>query len=150
MAPERWDPFQDLMEVQKRMNRLFESALAGATAPDLHGPVGWQPAAEVVDTPSGLEIRAELPGIDRQDIRIELGEDTLTLHGERRQDREGEETRFFQLERSYGPFARRFRLPDSVDRERISAQYQDGVLRITLPKRPEAHSHPIRVVIEEP
>jgi HSP20 family protein len=148
MPIDRWDPFRDLMQVQKRMNRLFESALAGATALDAYGPVGWRPPADVLETDEAVEISVELPGLRRDDIQIEIGDGTLTVHGERKQARDSEEGRFFQLERSYGPFARQFRLPESVARDQIAASYRQGVLHVTLPKRPEARARPIRVVID--
>lgn len=149
MARDDWDPFQDLMQVQKRMNRLFEAALTGSIPGDQAGTVGWKPVADVHETEAELVIALELAGLRREEIEIEIDRGVLLVHGERRPSRrEAEAGRYHRLERTYGPFSREFRLPEAVDRERITAQFRDGVLTVTLPKRAEAESRQLRVSVD--
>jgi HSP20 family protein len=149
MARDDWDPFQDLMQVQKRMNRLFEAALTGSL-PETHaGPVGWKPVADVHETDDSLLICLELAGLRREEIEIEVDQGVLVVRGERHPHRrEADAGRYHRLERAYGPFHREFRLPESVDREQISAQFRNGVLSVTLPKKPEDAARHRRVAVD--
>lgn len=147
MANDHWDPFQDLLDLQKRMNRLFEVALTGTIPEDQTGPVGWKPLADVYETEDSLVIRLELAGLGREDIQIEVEDGQLTIRGNRSPSREVDTGRYHRLERAYGPFYRQFHLPDSVVREDISAQFRNGVLTATLPKRPQDRPSHIRVKV---
>jgi HSP20 family protein len=128
----RWDPLRDLLASQHRLERL--------TAP---GPQGWVPAVDVCETADAFLITAELPGITRDQVHIELHDGRLTLHG--RRDARVACEQYHQVERGHGEFARTFTLPPSVDAGAIAADLKDGVLTITVQKRPE--DGPRRVAI---
>lgn len=147
MAPSEWDPLKDLAAIQTRMNKLFESALA-RTHVDAEGSVGaWTPVADVYETADRLVFSLELPGLTQSDIDLRIEAAELVVQGERTMEREQPGEQFHRVERAYGKFVRRFPLGAEVDRQRVEAVYRDGVLRITLPKKPDAGKSPIRVSI---
>ncbi|MDE2005098.1 MAG: Hsp20/alpha crystallin family protein [Rhodospirillales bacterium] len=135
----------DLFSVFRgEMDQLFDRFFGGGLPGLFRGPRGepaigaTAPAVEVAETDTAWTLSAELPGLDEKDIEIALAGDTLTLSGEKRQASEKTEGNTTFSERSYGAFARSFALPDGVDREKIDAQFEKGVLKITLPKTAEA------------
>jgi len=141
------EPFKDLLAIQKRMNRLFESALTEPSYGETPEAVGsWIPAADVYETDTDLVIGCELPGLRQEDIEISVAEGVLTLRGERTMGLDQETGRFHRIERSYGGFARSFVLPVGVQHDRIEASYRHGVLTITLPKK--AESRPRRIEVQ--
>ena len=147
MAQTEWDPLKDLIGIQERMNKLFESALV-RTNFDAEGGVGaWTPLADVYETPTHVVFSLELPGLSLADIDLKVEDDDLLVHGERKMQREEEGEQFHRVERSYGKFARRFRLPSHVDRDSVEATYRDGVVTVALSKRDGAAKKPIRVTI---
>ncbi len=147
MPQTEWDPLKDLVGIQERMNKLFESALA-RTNFDSEGGVGaWTPVADVHERSERLEFYLELPGLTQSDIDVRLEEDELVVRGERHMDRGAAGEQFHRVERSYGKFVRRFRLRSHIDPTSVSASYQDGVLAITLAKKDDANRSPIRVEI---
>jgi HSP20 family protein len=147
MAQTDWDPLKDLVGIQERMNKLFESALV-RTNFDTEGGVGaWTPVADVYETPTQVVFSLELPGLSLGDIDLKLEDDDLIVHGERKMQREEAGEQFHRVERSYGKFARRFRLPSHVDRDSVEATYRDGVVTVALSKRDGASKKPIRVSI---
>jgi HSP20 family protein len=146
MAEMRWDPFRDLRAIQERMNRLFETALSGSDFEGQDSGIGrWSPVSDVVETDGEVVVSCELPGLEKDRIDINLSGSVLIVSGERHVERETGSEQFHRIERSYGPFQRSFNLPSGVDAEKISAQYQDGVLTITLAKRPESVPRKIAV-----
>ena len=147
MAQTEWDPLKDLVGIQERMNKLFESALA-RTNFDAEGGVGaWTPVADVYEDAEKLVFCLELPGLAQSDIDVRLEDDELVVRGERQMDRGTPGEQFHRVERSYGKFVRRFRLRSHIDPASVGAGYQDGVLVITLAKKDDAGKSPIRVVI---
>ena len=147
MAQTEWDPLKDLAGIQDRMNKLFESALA-RTNFDAEGGIGaWAPVADVYETTEGLVFCLEIPGLVQSDIDVRLENDELVVQGERAMARVGGAEQFHRVERSYGKFARRFRLPSHIDRGSVAASYDNGVLTISLAKTEEAAKSPIRVAI---
>ena len=147
MAPTEWDPLKDLVGIQERMNKLFESALA-RTNFDAEGGIGaWTPVADVYEEPGRVVFCLELPGLSQPDIDVRIENDELCVEGERRMDRGGAGEQFHRVERSYGRFSRRFRLPSHVDRTSVAAGYENGVLTVTLGKKDDAHKGPIRVAV---
>ena len=131
-----WDPMQDLMTVQKRMNQLFENALARTEFETHDGsPDSWTPVGDVYETGEALVVSLELPGVDQEAIDLRIDRDDLVVEGERSMQREAAGEQFHRVERSYGKFSRRFRLPSTVDRDAIQAQFRNGMLTVTLPKR---------------
>jgi len=148
MAIVRWEPFRDLLSLQERMNRLFtESYRTGAEGQGDEWALGgsWAPAVDIHEQEGNIVLKAELPGIDPKDVDIRIENNTLTLRGERKFDDEVKRENYHRVERTYGAFARSFTLPNVVDTEKIKADYKDGVLRVTLPKREEAKPKQIQV-----
>lgn len=135
---QHWNPLQDLVLLQDRMNRLFEDATqrrnrADADAGDEFERADWAPAADIYETETGYLIAMDLPGIDRQALEIDIDENRLLVKGTRAID----EPKQHRAERPRGKFLRTFSVPGSVDQGKIAAEYKDGVLQITLPKRSE-------------
>src|SRR5215813_6110491 len=145
MAVMRWDPFRDLNILQERMNRLFEDAGRTWRNDEPASTTTWSPAVDIFETESEIVVKAELPGMDRNDITLNLEKNVLTLKGERRFEKETKDENYHRIERSYGTFSRAFSIPATVDEEMIRAEYKDGVLRIVLPKKEQAKPKQIRI-----
>lgn len=146
-APGQSDPLKELLTVQKRMNKLFDSAL-GMTDFDTHEGVDtWVPVCDAFMTSGALVLCLELPGLDQDQIELKLEGDDLIVAGEREMDRGRAGERFHRVERSYGKFSRRFRLPSTVNRSAVDATYRDGLLRVVLPKSETKPPQAIRVDI---
>jgi HSP20 family protein len=120
----RWDPLRDLLAIQHRLERLAST-----------GPQGWAPAVDLCETADTFIVTAELPGLTREQIRIEVQDGRLTLQG--RRDARVPCEQYHQVERGHGEFSRTFSLPPTVQVEGIAADLRDGVLTITIPKVPE-------------
>ena len=149
MAQQRqWDPLRELTSVQKRMNKLFESAMGMADFDAQDELDRWSPICDVYETPEALVICLELPGLEQTRIDVRVDGDDLVVSGEREIDREQPGEQFHRVERPYGKFLRRFHLPSSVDRASVEASFRDGVLRITLPGRADEQPGPIQVAIQ--
>ena len=145
---QQWNPLQDLMVLQDRMNRLFEDATqrrnqAEATGGDEFERADWTPAADIYETETGYLIAIDLPGIDREALEIDVDENRLLVRGTRAIS----ESRQHRSERPTGKFLRTFSVPSSVDQGKIGAEYKDGVLQIRLPKRGEQKSKKIDIKI---
>ena len=143
----QWDPLRELTAVQKRMNKLFESAMGMADF-DAHDELDcWSPICDMYETPEALVICLELPGLEQGGIDVRVDGDDLVVSGEREIEREQPGEQFHRVERPYGKFLRRFHLPSTVDRASVEASFRDGVLRITLPSRADDQPGPIQVAI---
>jgi len=142
-----WESLRELRSVQKRLNQLFEGALARSNfeAPD--GLDSWTPVCDAYESCSALVLCLELPGLEQDDIDLNLERDELVVRGERRTEGGQPGERYHRVERSLGKFQRRFRLPPTVDRGAIRASYRQGVLRVELPtsgrRNPERLTVPI-------
>ena len=149
MAIVRWEPFRDLLSLQERMNRLFEESARGiGRGQEEDWSVGaWAPAVDIFEQGSDVVLKAELPGIEPKDVDIRIENNILTLRGERKVDHEVKKESYHRVERSYGTFTRSFTLPSTVDTAGVKADYKDGVLRITLPKREEAKPKQIQISV---
>ncbi len=145
MAVVRWDPFRDLNLLQDRMNRLFEDAGSTWHTEEPAATTSWSPAVDILETASEIMVKAELPGLERKDITLNLENNVLTLKGERKFEKETKEENFHRIERSYGHFSRSFSIPATVDEEKINADYRDGVLKIVLPKKEQVKPKQIRI-----
>ncbi len=135
-----WDPFRDLLTIQDRMNKLFESVLSGPVLAGMSAEdVGvWRPVSEVVETRDGFEVECELAGLDRDDVSVTLDDHVLTVEGERVRPGETDDWAWHRLERPFGKFVRRFELPDGLDLDAADATMKDGILRISLRRRSAA------------
>ncbi len=149
MAIVRWDPFRDLITIQDRMNKLFEQTLARTRGADeTVTPAAWSPSVDIYETADAIVLTAELPGLQKEDIEIQLQDSTLTLKGERKFEREVKDENYLRIERSYGAFQRSFSLPTVVQQDEIKAVFKDGVLEVTMPKAEEAKPKQVKVEVE--
>jgi HSP20 family protein len=145
---QQWNPLQDLMVLQDRMNRLFEDATqrraqAEANADAEFERADWTPAADIYETESSYSIAMDLPGINRDALEIDVDDNRLIVKG----TRAIEESRQHRIERPRGKFLRTFSVPTSVEQSKIGAEYKDGVLQIRLPKRGEQKSKRIDIKV---
>lgn len=146
MAITRWDPFRDLSILQERMNRVFEdAAVRGWKSDEPSATTSWSPAVDIYETDSEIMVQAELPGIDRKDIALQLENNVLTLKGDRRFEKETNQENYHRIERSYGGFSRAFTIPTIVDEDKIRADYRDGILKIALPKKEQVKTKQIKI-----
>ena len=150
MAIVRWlDPFRDLAAIQDRMNQIFEDALARSRGRDEGLRTGmWTPAVDIYENDEFVVVKAELPGVEKDRISVEVKEGILTLRGERGFDRELKEESYHRIERAYGSFQRSFSLPVSVDQEKVTARFQEGVLEVKLPKKDQEKPKQIEVDVK--
>jgi HSP20 family protein len=146
MAVVKWDPFRDLISIQDRMNKLFEQTLSRSRAEEGIAATTWTPAVDIYETPETIVMKAELPGLTRDDLDIQIRDNTLTLRGERRFAKDVQEENYLRIERAYGSFQRSFTLPTSIQQENVRAVFKDGVLELTLPKAEGAK--PKKIAIE--
>jgi len=131
--------------LQDRMNRLFDDAGRGWHADEPSATTSWSPAVDIYETENEIMVQAELPGVDRKDIGLNLENNVLTLKGERRFEKETKQENYHRIERSYGAFSRSFSIPAIVDEEKIRADYKDGILKIALPKKEQVRPKQIRI-----
>jgi HSP20 family protein len=136
----RWDPYRDITALRDEMNRLFTRSLG-----DTAGGSAWTPAMDIFDTQDAVVLKAELPGLTPDDIDIEIDDNVLTVKGERRFEDTVEEGRYYRLERAYGGFSRTVTLPQGVKSEEISADFDNGVLHVRIPKADEVKPRKIAV-----
>lgn len=147
MALVRFEPFRELMTLQDRMNRLFDDSYRARTGEGEDWALGgsWAPAVDIYEKDGNIVLKAELPGVDPKDVDVRVENNLLTLRGERKFDQEVKREHYHRVERSYGVFTRSFSLPNVVDTQNIKAEFKDGVLRMTLPKREEAKPKQIQI-----
>jgi len=145
----RWQPFQEFNSFQKQMNRIFDNFLGRTTSPmPLEENLSdWEfgPPVDIYEDDQKLTFKVEVPGIDEKDIKVEVENNMLTVHGERKLEKDIKEENFRRMERHYGAFSRSFTLPSTVDPEKIEANYTHGVLAIQMHKRAGAKPKHIKV-----
>lgn len=139
----RWDPFRNLASLQEQVNRLFEGNLSHER--DQSALTAWSPSVDVYETENDLVIKADLPEVIEKDIDVRVENNMLTIRGERKLEQRVKEENYLRMERSYGFFTRSFSLPNTVNTEQIQAQYRDGVLTVTLPKRAESKPKQVKI-----
>jgi HSP20 family protein len=145
------DPLRELLALQERVNRLFDNALARSKFGEGPAVLGqWVPAADIVENPEALIVKAELPGIDEKDIDITVTGRTLSVTGECRMGKEQQEGNYHRIERSYGSFRVDFPLPAPIDCEHIQATYRRGILHVALPKLETGDSRQVKVKLNSP
>jgi HSP20 family protein len=129
------------------MNRLFEDAVSTARSEEKDMiSSAWTPAVDIYENDSQLVLTAEVPGIGEKDIEIKVEDNTLSIRGERKLEKETKEENYHRIERAYGGFYRSFSLPNYIDQDNIRAEHENGVLKITLPKRSELKPRQVRIV----
>lgn len=130
----RWDPFRELEDMSERLNRVFSRPSLRNNGKENLTVADWMPTVDISETEGEYLIKAELPEVKKEDVKVTVENGVLTLQGERRQEKEEKGKKFHRVERSYGSFVRSFALPESVDESAVKAEYKDGVLNLHLPK----------------
>ena len=130
----RFNPWNDVWNATNRFNRIFGSAFAPARTRTEAREYVWRPVVDIYEEENGIALKADLPGIDKNDISIDVKEGVLTLSGERSEENETEDKNFYRRERTYGKFQRVFTLPEGINAEDIKANFKDGVLKVHIPK----------------
>lgn len=148
----RWnDPFRELASLQSRLNRAFDTTLAGPARNDEDLLTGaWTPPVDILETKEKTVLKAELPGFDENQIHLHFEDGILSLEGERKFEKESADENYHRVERSYGKFVRSFTIPSNVDNEKISAAFQNGILTVELPKREETKPKAIKIQAQKP
>ena len=149
MAIVRWEPFRDLMTAQRDFDRLFQEAFSPAMGAGEVSTRIWAPPVDIYENGDNLVLKAELPGINPDDVEVHVEDNTLYLKGERKFEKEVKEENYHRVERTYGTFARTFSLPNTIDSNKVAANYKDGVLTLTLPKREEAKPKSIKINVNK-
>lgn len=153
MAIIKWGPTTDLAReldsMQRRINRMFNNFFEGRMSEE--GDIAlsaWSPAVDIVEREDSFVIEAELPGMKKDDIKISLANDILTIQGEKKSEREEKKENYHRTERTYGKFSRSFSLPGNIKSDKVEAEFSNGVLRITVPKSEEAKPKQIEVKVK--
>ena len=134
----RWDPFRNMSTLQDRINRVFDETASSSRDYDVEvNQCDWRPVVDIYDTEKGIVINAELPGVTKDTITLDVKENILTLKGERKSDEEVKKENYYRMERCFGTFERAFTLPATVDPAKITANFKDGILKIEIPKPEE-------------
>jgi HSP20 family protein len=142
MAITRWDPFRDVVALQNRVNSLFREMNEGDNP---LSAASFVPAVDVYEDAKKVVLKLEVPGMEEKDLDICVENNTLTVKGERKLEKEEKEENFHRIERRYGSFYRAFTIPSTVDTENVQASYNAGVLKLELNKKPEAQPKQIKV-----
>lgn len=145
----KWDPFRNVAALQDRINRIFDESFSRTA--DLNDDISmsaWKPSVDIYETDEAIILKAELPGIKKEDVSVEVKDNILTLSGERVEDKEVKEECYFRKERCCGTFSRTFNLQHRVQPDKIKAKFKDGVLKIEIPKPEEEKPKQITVNVE--
>ena len=140
----RWDPYREFNTVQERLNRLFNASFNEGRDESL-STSSFAPAVDVYEDEHNVTLKIEVPGIDEKDIDVRIENNTLTVHGERKLEKDEKEENYRRIERRYGSFTRTFTLPSTVDTDSVTANYEKGVLNVRLAKKAEAKPKQIKV-----
>ena len=145
----KWDPFRDVEKLQNRINRMFEDSFGHTRDPDHETSLcAWRPPVDIYETENGIVLAAELPGVGKENISVEVKDNILTLKGERMANQNIRGKNFYRQERCYGTFQRSFTLQQNIQPKLIKATFKDGVLEIEIPKPEEEQPKQISVKVE--
>jgi HSP20 family protein len=147
MAITRWDPFRDVITLQNRMNSLFQDFTRGQNETDALTTAAFVPPVDIYEDEHKVALKLEVPGMKQDDFDIRIENNTLTIRGERKFEKEEKEENFHRIERRYGSFYRAFTVPNTVDTNSVQASYDAGVLKVELAKRAEAKPKQIKVAV---
>lgn len=145
MAIIRWDPFNELQDMQSRLNRLFRVPVR--TGSDESLLADWCPAVDVQETDTDYLIKADLPEVKKDDVKVLLQDGIVSVSGERHQEKEEKGKKYHKIEREYGHFERRFTVPTDVEADKVHAEFKDGVLSVRLPKSAKATPRSVDVKV---
>lgn len=146
----RWDPFRDLEDVSSRLNWMFRRPAlpqTNGTNKETMIVADWVPSVDVSETEGEYQIKAEIPDVKKEDVKVTVEDGVLTIQGERKYEKEEKGKKYHRVERSYGSFIRSFTLPDLVDEAKVKAEFKDGVLNLQLPKSEKTKPKAIEVTV---
>jgi HSP20 family protein len=145
MALVRWEPVRELSSLQQEMNRLFNGFFDAPRGANGNGGTRFLPATDLVETDDNFVLRADLPGVEEKDVKIELEDNVLTISGERKAEHEQRDEGYYRIERAHGQFARSLTLPEGVNAEGIVARFDRGVLEVKIPKPEQRKPHRVTI-----
>ncbi len=140
-----WEPFQDLVRFDDEFESLYDTMARRFFTPELKT---WMPVIDIAENNGNIEVRAEIPGVNKEDLKVTVDGDVLSISGERKKETETKDKKFHRIERYYGKFCRTINLPYTVEMDKVKASYKDGVLNITLPKPESAKTKEIEVEVK--
>jgi HSP20 family protein len=141
-----WDPVRELNELQNRFQSLFgRAALSAGSGEETLSLADWAPVADICEDDKEITIKAELPGLKREDVKVTVEDGVLSISGERKTEKEEKNKKFHRVERSYGSFLRSFTLPEGADATKVNAEFSDGMLNVRLAKTPKAQPKSIEI-----
>jgi len=145
----RWNPWKELEEMEKRLSTVFGPgrSAAGGEKKEAIAVTEWSPLVDITEDDKEYVVKAEIPEMKKEDIKINVHDDVLTISGERKYEKEEKGKKYHRVERAYGSFMRSFTLPEEADGTKVSAEYKDGVLKVHLPKSEKAKPKAIEVKI---
>jgi len=145
----KWEPFRNISALQDRINKAFDDVFReGNPGEGIVSACAWRPAVDIYETENGIVIKAEIPGVRKEDISVEVKDNILTLKGERTPEKDIPEEKYFRRERCFGTFHRSFTMQDVVNPDTIKASFKDGVLEVEIPKPEAEKPKQIKVNIE--
>jgi len=155
MSLVRWNPARelaawpsDLFGIQREMNKMFNNFFRGDIQDEDSALMAWTPAVDIAEHDDEYLVKVELPGVNKDDVKITIESNILTIRGEKKQEKETKKENYHRVERSYGSFQRSFTLPTTVKSDKIDASYKDGILSVSLPKAEEAKPKQIEVKVK--
>jgi HSP20 family protein len=152
MALIKWEPLRDIEDMFERYSRSLGAPFVRpsdfARPSELLANGEWSPRVDISENEGSFQIKAEVPGVRKDDVKVTLENGVLTLQGERHQEHEEKGLRFHRVERSYGNFIRSFTLPNNVDAQQLKAHFHDGLLEVEIPKTPEAQTSSISIPVD--
>jgi HSP20 family protein len=143
----RWDPFRELEEMSTRLNRIFGTMPTRRIDEDGSTFADWTPAVDLEETDKEYVLKADLPDLRKEDVKVGIEDGVLTIEGERRMEKEDKARRFHRVERSYGRFMRRLTVPNDVDQQKVGAEFKDGVLLVRMPKSETARPRSLDIKV---
>lgn len=144
-----WNPFGELNRMDRSFNRMMRKAFSGWPRPALEGETfEWAPSADISETDKEYLIRAELPAVKKEDVKVTVDGGMITIEGERKQDKEEKNEKYHQIESFYGSFSRSFALPEDVNTDAIKCENKDGVLTVHLPKNETQKAEPKQIAVQ--
>lgn len=145
----RWNPLREMERMQREFDRLFNGSRSRlGRSEESMTATEWSPSVDITEDDNEFVVKAELPEVKKDDVKVTLEQDVLTIRGERRAEKEEKHKKYHRVERSYGSFERSFTLPEATDAGKITSEFKDGVLTVHLPKNPSARPKAIEIKVQ--
>ncbi len=144
----KWNPFSELEDMSNRLNQIFgRTGSSAAAGHEMMKVADWTPSVDISETDKAYLIKAEIPDVKKEDVKVTVDNGMLTIQGERKMEKEEKGKKFHRIERSYGSFVRSFRMPDGVDEAKAKAEFKDGMINVTLPKSEKAKAKTVEIAV---